>query len=77
MLTLKKKMDQGQKAAEKGEKKAGFSIDMKSISGMTQMLGGFTVLRLSSMVGMANVTLTKEDLLKMNAQLNRIKKKKK
>ena len=75
MLTLKKKMDAGKKAEKKGEKKsAGFSISLKSISGMMDMMGSFTVLRLSGMVGMANISFTKEDLLKMNAQLNKIKK---
>ena len=38
------------------------------------MMGGFTVLRLTSMMGMANVNFTKEDLLKMNRQLNKIRK---
>jgi beta-galactosidase len=41
---------------------------------MMEMLGGFSVLRLSSMMGMMGVTFTKEELLKMNKQLNRIKK---
>ena len=39
-----------------------------------KMMGGFTVLRLASMIGMANVNFTKEELLKMNKQLNRIRK---
>ena len=39
-----------------------------------QMMGGFTILRLSSMMGMANLSFTKEELLKMNKQLNRIRK---
>ena len=39
-----------------------------------QMMGGFTVLRLSGMLGMANISFTKEELLKMNKQLNRIRK---
>jgi hypothetical protein len=39
------------------------------------MLSSFTVLRLSGMVTMANIHLTKEDLLSLNAQLNTIKKK--
>ena len=39
-----------------------------------EMMGGFTVLRLASMIGMANVNFTKEELLKMNKQLNRIRK---
>ena len=39
-----------------------------------QIMGGFTVLRLASMIGMANVNFTKEELLKMNKKLNRIRK---
>ena len=77
MLMLKKKMDANKKAEEGGEKKGGFSVDMKSIKGMSQMLGGFTVLRMTSMVGMVNVEFTKEDLLKLNKQLNMIRKPKK
>ena len=42
---------------------------------MMQMLGGFTILRISGMVGMMGVNLTKEDLLDLNAKLNKIKKK--
>ena len=38
------------------------------------MMGSFTILRLSSMMGMANLSFTKEELLKMNKQLNRIRK---
>jgi beta-galactosidase len=41
---------------------------------MMQMLGGFSILRMSSMVGMANITITKEELLKVNSQLNKVKK---
>lgn len=45
--------------------------------GMMKMLGGFTVLRMLNMLGMAMKDapkLTKEQLLDMNAQLNQIKK---
>ena len=79
MLSMKKKMDAGKKPAKDGEKKkeGGFSIDLKSMEGFTQMLGGFTVLRMTSMMGMANVSFTKEELLKMNAKLNKIRKPKK
>ena len=78
MLTMKKKMDEGKKPSEGGEKKgAGFNFKMKDIGNFTQMLGGFTVLRLTSMLGMVNVSFTKEELLKFNAQLNKIKKPKK
>ena len=74
MLSLKKKMDASKKDQEKGEKKGGFSFDLKNIGNFTQMLGGFTVLRLTSMVGMVGVSFTKEELLKFNSQLNKIKK---
>ena len=75
-LKLKKKMD----ANKKGEKKAGgFEVDLSggAPSGLMDMLGGFSVLRLSSMMGMMNISFTKEELLKMNKQLNKIKKPKK
>ena len=77
-LKLKKKMSAGKKKknTEDGEKKSGgFDIDLKSAGGgMMEMMGGFTVLRLTSMMGMMNVSFTKEELLKMNKKLNRIKK---
>jgi len=41
------------------------------------MMGGFTVLRMTSMVGMVGVSFTKEELLGYNAQLNKIKAPKK
>ena len=59
---------------KKGTKVAG-GFEMNE--SMMQMLGGFTVLRLSGMVGMMGVNLTKEDLLKLNKKLNKIKKPKK
>ena len=39
---------------------------------MMKMLGGFTVLRLTSLMGAAGVQLTKDQLLELNAGLNRI-----
>ncbi len=75
-LKIKKKMNAGKKGGEK--KSGGFDVDLSSTDGgLMQMMGGFTVLRLTSMMGMANVSFTKEELLKMNKQLNRIKKPKK
>ena len=67
-LKLKKKMS----GAESGgkSKPAGFELN----EGIMQMMGGFTVLRLTSMMGMMNISFTKEELLKMNRQLNRIRK---
>jgi len=49
----------------------GFEIDSKA---MMQMMGGFTVLRLTSLMGAANVSFSKEQLLGLNAMLNKIKK---
>ena len=72
-LKLKKKM----KASKKGKKNSGgFEVDLKGGNGsdMMQMLGGFSVLRLTSMMGMMNISFTKEELLKMNKKLNRIRK---
>ena len=68
-LKLKKKMSAGKDGEKK--KAAGFELN----ESMMQMMGGFTVLRLTSMMGMMNISFTKEELLKMNRQLNRIKKK--
>ena len=63
-LKLKQKMDAGKKGkkGKKGEKKeaAGFELG----SGVMQMLGGFTVLRLTSMMGMLNITLPRKSFLK-------------
>ena len=42
------------------------------IAPMMKMLGSFTVLRLTSLLGACNVTLTKEQLLEMNAKLNEV-----
>lgn len=53
-----------------GEKAAGFDVTPD----MMQMMGGFTVLRLTSLMGAANVNMTKEQLLDLNAKLNKIKK---
>jgi len=49
----------------------GFEINPKD---MMQMMGGFTVLRLTSLMGAANISFSKEQLLELNAQLNKIKK---
>ena len=75
-LAIKKKMDANKKNKDK-KKGEGFDIDISGGSGLMQMMGSFTVLRLTSMMGMANISFTKEELLKMNKQLNRIRKPKK
>lgn len=53
-----------------GPKAMGFEMN----DGMMQMMGGFTLLRLTGMLGMMNISFTKEELLDMNAKLNKIKK---
>ncbi len=53
-----------------GAKAAGFEMN----EGMMQMMGGFTVIRLTSLLGMTGLKMTKEQLLGLNAQLNKIKK---
>jgi beta-galactosidase len=73
-LKIKKKMDANKKGDEK-KKSGGFDVDLSSADGgLMQMMGGFTVLRLTSMMGMMNIEFTKEELLKMNKKLNKIKK---
>ena len=54
-------------------KAAGFELN----EGMMQMMGGFTVLRLTGLIGTAGVNFTKEELLDLNEKLNKIKKPKK
>ena len=77
-LKIKKKMDANKKNTDKGEKKSGgFEVDLKADGGLMQMMSGFTVLRLTSMMGMVNISFTKEELLKLNKKLNRIRKPKK
>ena len=66
MLKIKKQLSAGGNDGTA----AGFEMS----EGIMQMMGGFTVLRLTSMMGMMNVSFTKEELLKMNKQLNRIRK---
>ncbi len=62
------------KKNQKEGKGGGMGGGVKLNSGVTKMLDGFTVLRACNMVGMVGATVTKEQLLRMNKQLNRIKK---
>ena len=56
---------------------SGGGMDLGNLGDLMQMLGGFTLLRLAGMIGTMNVNLTKEELLDINAKLNKIKKPKK
>ena len=60
-----------------GGDKKGVGIDMGAMGGMMDMLGGFTFIRLAGMMGTMNINFTKEELLDINAKLNKIKKPKK
>ena len=51
-------------------KVAGFEMN----EGMMQMMGGFTALRWISLLGAMDIKMSKEQLLALNAQLNRVKK---
>ena len=73
-LKLKKKMNKNKTDKAEGKKSGGFDVELKADGGLMQMMGGFTVLRLTSMMGMMNISFTKEELLKMNKKLNKIKK---
>ena len=55
----------------KGADSSGFEMN----ESMMQMMGGFTLLRLSGMLGMMGVQFTKDELLSINKRLNAIPKK--
>ena len=75
-LTMAKKMNGGKsKSADKDKKKKKKKTKNPEMgSGVMNMIGNFTVLRFTGMLGMRNVYFTKEELLKINAKLNRIRK---
>ena len=70
-LTIKKKMDANKKNGNAKVGGMGEGMNMKSI---LPMLSGFTVLRMTSMMSMVDISMTKEELLAQNKKLNRIKK---
>ena len=71
-LTIARKMSRGTPKSDGRKKKKSSMPEVNS--GVLNMIGGFTVLRFTGMLGMRNVTFTKEELLKMNRRLNKIKK---
>ncbi|WP_373249840.1 glycoside hydrolase family 2 protein [Mediterraneibacter gnavus] len=77
-IILAKKMSAGQNN-EKGDKAKGKKVKKtNAAAGMNSntmnLISGLTVLRFTSMLGMRNVYFTKEELLKLNKQLNKISK---
>ena len=69
LLKLMKQMKKPK--GEKGEGGHGGTFSLTP--DMLQMVGSFTILRMSGMVGMVGITLTEKDLLDLNAKLNKIK----
>ncbi|MBR5287061.1 MAG: glycoside hydrolase family 2 protein [Clostridia bacterium] len=57
-----------------GSKSMMAGFDLKMSPGLMQMMGGFTVIRMVGLMGAAGVSMTKEQLLSLNAALNRIPK---
>ncbi len=55
---------------KKGDKVMGFEMN----DSMMAMMGGFTFIRLAGMIGTMGVNFTKEQLLDINAKLNKIKR---
>ena len=61
-------MKQMKKKESTGENAGGFTLN----ENLLKMAGSFTILRMSSMGGMVGIEFTKEQLLDMNAKLNKI-----
>ena len=74
-MVLAKKQSGKNSPSNDKKKKKGKNPDMNS--GVMNMISSFTVLRFTGMLGMRNISFTKEELLKMNSQLNKIRKPKK
>ncbi|MGN0165215.1 MAG: glycoside hydrolase family 2 protein [Lachnospiraceae bacterium] len=51
---------------------AGMDIDITSMEPLMKMMNGFTVIRLLKMIGSGEGALTKEQMLELNARLNKI-----
>jgi len=71
-LILAKKQSGPKDKSKDGKKKKSKTPEMSG--GVMELIGGLTVLRFTSMLGMRNISFTKEELLKLNSQLNKIKK---
>ena len=78
-LILKKKKADAANDAAKAEQKEGHGMNMQlDYKALMQMIKGFTVKRMINMLGMAGIpTCTKEEILALNAKLNKCKKIKK
>ncbi len=71
LILAKKQSGPKEKTAKSTpKKKSKTNVD----SGALKMINGFTVLRFTGMLGMRNISFSKEELLKLNQQLNKIRK---
>lgn len=72
-MLLAKKQSRPKEKSKDGNKKAATKTQVDK--GALDLMKGLTVLRMTSMMGMRNISFTKEELLELNAQLNKIKRK--
>ena len=74
MLLAKKQSGPKEKSKDTrgGKKKAATKTQVDK--GALDLMKGLTVLRMTSMMGMRNISFTKEELLELNSQLNKIKR---
>ncbi len=49
-------------------------VNEENMGTMMKIMGGFTMIRMMNMIGMTGITMTKEQMLGLNAMLNQIKK---
>ena len=59
----------------KKKKKDSFPAEKMMGKDLMKMIGSFTILRITSMAGMAGLEFTKEELLELNQKLNKVKTK--
>lgn len=57
----------------KGKSGAAGGFDISNLGGMMDVIAGFTLLRLTGMMSILHISFTKEELLELNAKLNKIK----
>ncbi len=73
-VALAKKQSGPKDKSKKKEKKKKGGNKANMDGGVMNMISGFSVLRFTGMLGMRNISFTKEELLSMNRKLNKIKK---
>ena len=76
MLILRFAMKLGKlrkKASEKDADKSSPANSIKFNKDLMEIIKSFTITRLSGMIGMIGINLTKDDLLKLNKKLNKIR----